>query len=438
MENMIWNPRMECMSRDEIHEVQSERLRAVVRRVYENVPFYRNKMQELGVSPMDIQSIDDIDKLPFTTKQDLRDNYPFGMFAVPLSQITRVHASSGTTGKPCVAGYTSGDIDRWAENMARSMTCAGITKQDVVHVAYGYGLFTGGLGAHYGAERIGASVIPVSGGNTQRQIQLLQDFHATAIACTPSYALNLAENIAAAGIKKGELSLKYGVFGAEPWSEGMRERIEDMLGIIALDVYGLTEIQGPGVAMECPVKNGLHVWEDHFYVETIGKDDKPQAYGEQGDVTFTTLTKQGMPLLRYRTHDLATLDAAPCSCGRTHVRMSRITGRTDDMLIIRGVNVFPSQVEFALTRVPGITPNYQLIIDRVGTLDTMEVQVELAPEGMEDTVRGLENLTRRIEEQLASSVLVHCKVKLCQPGSLPRSEGKAKRIIDLRKDKKNI
>ncbi|MFH1512691.1 MAG: phenylacetate--CoA ligase [Bacillota bacterium] len=428
---MIWNPTMECMPREQLRAVQDSRLKDIVRRVYENVPFYRHKMQERGLTPGDIRGVADIGLLPFTEKQDLRDNYPFSLFAVPTSEIVRVHASSGTTGKPTVVGYTSGDIDRWAELMARSMYCANVGKGDIVQVAYGYGLFTGGLGAHYGAERVGAMVVPISGGNTTRQLMLLQDFGTTALCCTPSYALNLAEALEQIGVKKTKL--KCGIFGAEPWTEGMREKIESMLHIDALNIYGLSEVMGPGVSMECMCKQGMHIWEDHFLPEIIGPDQQGLPYGQQGDLTFTTLTKHGMPLLRYRTHDLCTLTDAPCECGRTHVRMGRVKGRTDDMLIIRGVNVFPSQIEHALLQVKGIEPQYQIVVERMNMLDTLEIQVEISPENMSDTVRELEALERRIADSVAAHALVAAKIRLCQPGSLPRSEGKAKRVVDNRK-----
>ena len=433
MEQMIWNPTMECMPRDQLRVLQDERLKDVVRRVYENVPFYRDKMQKLGVTPRDIHGVQDIALLPFTEKQDLRDNYPFGLFAVPQSEITRIHASSGTTGKPTVVGYTSGDIDRWAELMARGMYSAHVGKNDIVQVSYGYGLFTGGLGAHYGAERVGASVVPMSGGNTTRQLMLMQDFGATALCCTPSYALNLAEALQQEGVTKDKLKLKSGVFGAEPWTEAMRQRIEEMLGIDALNIYGLSEVMGPGVAVECMEKNGMHIWEDHFLPEIIGKNNEDLPYGETGDLVFTTLTKHGMPLLRYRTHDICSLTDEPCPCGRTHIRMGRVMGRTDDMLIIRGVNVFPSQVEHALMQVEGIAPQYQIVVDRQGILDTMEVQVELAPGYMSDTIKDMEALERKVVNSLAAHALVHASVKLCQPGTLPRGDGKAQRVIDKRK-----
>lgn len=427
-----WNVKAETLSRDELHQLQGERLHDLARRAYEGVPFYYKKMKDLGVTPDDIKTVEDVKYLPFTNKQDLRDHYPFGLFAVPQSEIVRIHASSGTTGKPTVAGYTQRDLDVWAELMARGLTCASVTRDSVVHVAYGYGLFTGGLGAHYGAEKIGASVVPVSGGNTQRQLMLLKDFHATTLCCTPSYALNLADAYLTQGGDIGELSLKTGVFGAEPWTDEMRTQLEKKLGIKAFDIYGLTEMMGPGVAIECEYHQGLHVWEDHFLPEIINEEGEQLPYGEEGELVFTTLTKQGMPLIRYRTHDLSCLTAAPCDCGRTHVRMRRVKARTDDMLIIRGVNVFPSQIEHSLLNVEGVAPHYQIIVDRVGNMDTLEVQVELAQTLVGDTVRDIECLRARLENQLASDVLVHVSVKLCQPGSLPRSEGKAKRVIDRR------
>jgi len=433
MEHKYWNKTMETMPRDQRRAIQDERLRDVVRRCYENVPFYRDKMQKLGITPKDIRGVCDIELLPFTEKQDLRDNYPFGMFAVPTSEIVRIHASSGTTGKPTVAGYTSGDVDRWAELMARALYCAGVGKNDIVQVAYGYGLFTGGLGAHYGAERVGASTIPISGGNTVRQLLMMEDFGSTTLMCTPSYALNIAEAMVREGITHDRLKLKSGIFGAEPWTEEMRQHIEEKLGIDALNIYGLSEVMGPGVSMECMAKDGMHIWEDHFLPEVIGEDGKGLPYGQQGDLTFTTLTKHGMPLLRYRTHDLCVLTDEPCACGRTHVRMGRIMGRTDDMLIIRGVNVFPSQIEHALMQVEGVSPQYHIVVDRIGNLDTMEVQVEMKPEMMSDTVKDMESLSAKIQASVAAHALVNAKIKLCQPGSLPRSDGKAKRVTDNRK-----
>lgn len=428
----VWNRTMEYMPREQLRDIQSERLRSVVRRVYQNVPFYRDKMQQLGVTPNDIKDIDDITKLPFTTKNDLRENYPFGMFAVPKSEIVRIHASSGTTGKPTVAGYTSGDIDRWSELMARSFCCAGANRGDVIHVAYGYGMFTGGLGAHYGAEKLGASVIPISGGNTDRQLLVMQDFGSTVLCCTPSYAIKLCDEIEKRGIDKSKLKLKLGILGAEPWTETMRKRIEEGLKIDALNIYGLSEIMGPAVAMECTAKAGMHIWEDHFFPEIIGEDDKPLPYGEQGDLTITTLTKHGMPLLRYRTHDLTSLNIEPCECGRTHVRMNGVMGRTDDMLIIRGVNVFPSQIEHAILQVEGVQPHYQIIVDRKGVLDNIEVQVELNSDMMSDTVRDIELIRNKLISSISAHALVHASVKLCPPGSLPRFDGKASRVKDNR------
>lgn len=434
IETPIWAPDIEKASRDELRHLQDERLRSLVKRVYEHVPFYRKKMDDLGVEPRDIHGVEQIHLLPFTEKQDLRDNYPFGLFAVPQEDIVRVHASSGTTGKPTVAGYTAGDIQVWADLMARSLTCAGVTKKSVVHVSYGYGLFTGGLGAHYGVERIGASVIPVSGGNTERQLTLLEDFKATTLCCTPSYALNIAEAMQKQGITLDRLHLASGVFGAEPWTDGMRCKIEEMLGIKALDVYGLTEIMGPGVSMECVNNQGLHIWEDCFYPEIIDENGNQLPNGQEGEIVFTTILKEGMPLLRYRTHDVTTLDDAPCACGRTHVRMKRVRLRTDDMLIIRGVNVFPSQVEHVLMQIKGVMPYYQIIVDRKQNMDTMEVQVELDSRLISDTVREIEQLKTHISHELAANLLIRAEVKLVQPGSLPRTDGKAKRVIDRRRD----
>ncbi len=430
--SQYWNQSMETMSRDELHALQGERLHALVKHVYENVPFYYKKMQALGVTPDDIKTAEDVRYLPFTTKQDLRDHYPFGLFAVPQSEIVRVHASSGTTGKPTVAGYTQGDLNNWAELIARGLTGAEVQRGSVVHVAYGYGLFTGGLGVHYGAEKIGASVVPVSGGNTKRQLMLLKDFRATTLCCTPSYALTLADAYLSQGGDIGELSLKTGVFGAEPWTDEMRAQLEEKLHIKAFDIYGLTEMMGPGVAIECEERHGLHIWEDHFLPEIIDEDGNQLPNGEEGELVFTTLTKRGMPLLRYRTHDISCLTTAPCPCGRTHIRMRRVHARSDDMLIIRGVNVFPSQIEHTLLRFEGVTPHYMIVVDRQGTLDTIEVQVELSKNLVGDTVREVERLRAQLEAALASDVLVHISVKLCQPGSLPRFEGKAKRVIDHR------
>jgi phenylacetate-CoA ligase len=430
----IWNRHFECMEREELKKVQSERLRETVERVYYNVPYYRNKMQEAGLGPEHIQSTDDLDKLPFTTKQDLRDNYPFGLFAVPMSEIVRVHASSGTTGKPTVVGYTHRDIATWSEVMARTLTCAGANRHDFIHVAYGYGLFTGGLGIHYGGEKIGASVIPVSGGNTTRQLQLMHDFGSTVLACTPSYALFLAEAIEESGIDRKELKLRVGVFGAEPWTENMRKEIEEKLSIKAIDIYGLSEVIGPGVASECLFQQGLHISEDHFLPEIIDPrtlEVMPQ--GETGELVFTTITKEGLPLIRYRTRDLTRLNYGKCTCGRTMVRMEKCLGRSDDMLIIRGVNLFPSQIESVILEMSEIKPHYLLIVDRVNNLDTIELQVEVDEEFFQDKISQLQSLRNKIQNNLESTLGLGIKVTLVEPKTIERSEGKSKRVIDKRK-----
>ncbi len=429
-----WNSTYECMSREEMRKVQSERLINTVKRIYHNVPFYRDKMQKNGIEPCDIKSVDDLKKLPFTYKQDLRDNYPYGLFAAPLSEIVRIHASSGTTGKQTVVGYTRRDLDIWSEVMARTLTCAGGGRESIIQIAYGYGLFTGGLGAHYGAERIGASVIPISGGNTKRQLQIMKDFGTTMLACTPSYALYLAEEIEETGIKKEELKLRSGVFGAEPWSTNMRNEIEERLGILAIDIYGLSEIIGPGVASECPCKCGLHVQEDHFIPEIINPEtEEVLPPGEKGELVFTTVTKEGLPLIRYRTRDLSSLSYEKCSCGRTSVRMSKVTGRSDDMLIIRGVNVFPSQIESVLLEIGETAPHYLLIVDRVGNLDTLEILVEMTQGLFSDEVKKLEQIEGMIKKEIESTLGINAKVRLVEPKTIERSEGKAKRVIDRRK-----
>lgn len=430
---MIWNETKECMSRDEMSHLQSARLVKLVDRVYHNVEFYRKKMQEVGLEPGDIRGIEDIDKLPYTTKTDLRDNYPFGLFAVPMTEIVRVHASSGTTGKATVVGYTRRDIDVWAECVARALSQAGITKSDVIQVAYGYGLFTGGLGAHYGAEHLGATVVPMSTGNTKKLITMMEDFGATAIACTPSYLLHIAETLEAEGMID-RIKLKAAVCGAEPWTENMRIQIEDRLHINAFDIYGLSEVMGPGVACDCTFHKGLHVYEDHFLPEIISPETlKPIGEGEVGELVFTTLTKEGLPLIRYRTKDLTSIDRSRCECGRTLARISRFKGRSDDMLIIRGVNVFPSQVEAALLEVDATTPNYLMIVDRVNHQDTLEVKVEVEERYFEDDMKGLEALTRKITHELKQALGLAVKVTLVEPRTLERSEGKAKRVIDNRK-----
>jgi phenylacetate-CoA ligase len=430
---MYWNKAYECMERERLRELQSQRLVATVQKVYHNVPYYRNRMQEMGLMPEDINGIEDLWKLPFTTKQDLRDNYPYGLFAVPLSEIVRIHASSGTTGKPTVVGYTRQDILTWSELMARTLTCGGTQKNSVIQIAYGYGLFTGGLGVHYGAERVGASVIPVSGGNTKRQLMLMKDFGTSVLACTPSYALYIAETMQDMGIKRDELKLEYGIFGAEPWSEGMRKEIEQKLQVSAIDIYGLSEVIGPGVASECQSKAGLHIFEDHFIPEVIDPvTGQVLPEGEEGELVFTSITKEGLPILRYRTRDISALCYEPCECGRTHVRMKKILGRTDDMIIIRGVNVFPSQIESILMEIGDTEPHYLLVVDRVGNLDSLEVWVEVSNKLFSDEVRRLEELNRRISNEIQSTLGLSVKVKLVEPKTIARSEGKAKRVLDRR------
>ena len=427
-----WNEHFECMPREEIRILQSRRLQKLVDRVYNNVPHYREKMIAAGVEPGDIRTVDDIVKLPFTVKQDLRDTYPFGMFAVPMSDINRIHASSGTTGKQTVVGYTARDLDIWAECMARSLTGAGATRSSIVHVAYGYGLFTGGLGAHYGAEKIGCAVIPVSSGNTARQVTILKDFKPDYICCTPSYALYLAEELYASGGSSADIHLKAGLFGAEPWTEEMRSELESKLGIKALDIYGLSEIMGPSVSCECLEQCGMHVQEDHFLIEIINPETGiPVKDGEQGEVVFTTLTKEGFPLIRYRTRDLSYLMTEPCACGRTTARMHRLCGRTDDMLIVRGVNVFPSQIETVLMN-KGYAANYQIIVDRVNNSDTIEVQVEMTPEMFSDSMSEVTAKEKELVTALKAMLGIYAKVTLVNPKTITRSEGKAVRVIDKR------
>ena len=430
---MIWNETKECMSRDEMTHLQSARLVKLVDYVYHNVEFYRKKMQALDLMPGDIKGIEDITMLPFTTKDDLRDNYPFGLFAVPNSQIVRIHASSGTTGKATVVGYTRHDLDVWAECVARCLTMAGITKDDIVQVAYGYGLFTGGLGAHDGAQKIGSTVVPMSTGNSKKLTTMMVDFGATAIACTPSYLLHISEVLSEEGLLD-KIKLKAAVCGAEPWTEKMRHEIETRLNIKAYDIYGLSEIMGPGVACDCDFHKGLHVCEDHFYPEVLNSATlTPVADGETGELAFTTLTKEGIPLIRYRTKDLTSIDHSPCECGRTSARISRFKGRVDDMLIIRGVNVFPSQIEAALVDVEEVTPHYMMIVDRVNNLDTLEVQVEIDPKFYTDEVRAIEALTKKIAHVIQQALGISAKVKIVEPQTLVRSQGKAVHVIDNRK-----
>ncbi len=435
MSVQYWNEEMETLPRVGLESIQLRRLQHLVRRVYKTVAPYRRKMEAAGVKPDDIKSLADLAKLPFTVKDDLRDNYPFGLFTVPMEEVVRVHASSGTTGKSTVVGYTAKDIETWADIMARALVCAGATKGDMIHNAYGYGLFTGGLGAHYGIERLGATAIPVSGGNSKRQINIMRDFGSTVLLSTPSYALNLADAMDAMKIDPKSLSLRVGIFGAEPWSENMREEVERKLNLKATDIYGLSEVMGPGVAQECLVTDrGMHICEDHFLPEII--DPKTGAVlppGEKGELVFTTLTKEAFPIIRYRTKDISRLIYEPCDCGRTLVRMEKVTGRTDDMLIIRGVNVFPSQVEHVLVGVEGVEPHYLIVVEREGNLDTMQVQVEVSEGLFSDEIRVLENLSQYIQKEIKDLLGVTCKVKLVEPRTIARSEGKAQRVIDKRK-----
>ena len=428
----ILKPDAEAASREQMAALQSERLVKTVKRVYENIPFYKDKFDSLGIKPGDIRGIEDIIKLPFTVKTDLRDNYPFGLFAVPQSELVRIHASSGTTGKQTVVGYTAKDIEVWAECAARSIAAAGGTREDIVHVSYGYGLFTGGLGLHYGAEYLGATALPVSTGNTKRQIQLFQDFGSTILCCTPSYAMYLGETMRDMGISPDSIKLRAGIFGAEPWSLEMKKHIEAMLGIRAYDIYGLSEIAGPGVAFDCG-EGMLHINEDYFYPEVIDPETLlPVPDGTEGELVFTCIGKEALPLIRYRTRDLCYITHEKCSCGRTTVRMSKPLGRSDDMLIIRGINVFPSQIEHVLLEC-GMQPNYHITVDRVNNLDVMSVEVEVAPDLFSDTVKGMESLKKRLEAALQNVLNVHAEIKLAEYGSIPRFDGKAKRVTDNRK-----
>lgn len=423
------------MPRDELRKLQLLRLKQLCENVYHRVPFYKNAFDRAGVKPEDIKSLDDLQKLPFTYKQDMRDNYPFGMFAVPQEQVVRIHASSGTTGKPTVVGYTARDVDTWAELMARTMSAAGVGRGDILQNAYGYGLFTGGLGAHYGGEKIGASVIPISGGNSKKQLMLLKDFGSTAISCTPSYALSLYETAVEEGINIDELKLRVGIFGAEPWTDAMRQEIEAKWKIDALDIYGLSEIIGPGVGYECvEEKRGMHISEDHFIVETIDpKTGEVLPAGEEGELVFTTITKEAIPLIRYRTRDITSLITDPCKCGRSSVRMQKVTGRSDDMLIIRGVNVFPSQVEAIIVTKKELSPHYLLIVDRIDNMDTLEVQIELAEGVFMDTISRLQELAKTVEKEIKDMIGVTCKVRIVEHKTIARSEGKAMRVLDKRK-----
>ena len=433
---MIWNNNKECMPRPQMRELQGKRLHKIVDYVYHNVPFYRDKLQQMDIKPEDITSIDDIVKLPFTTKQDLRDNYPFGLQAAPQSEVIRFHASSGTTGNPTIVGYTRKDVGVWSECMSRCLTAFGVTRDDLFSVAYGYGLFTGGLGVHYGVENLGAAVLPTSTGNTEKHVRLLRDLGVTGIACTPSYALYLAETMEKMGVTTDQIHLRTGAFGAEPWTENMRQEIERRLGLKGYNIYGLSEIMGPCVSYECECQNGSHICEDHFFPEVVDPETlEPLPYGQPGELVFTTLTKEGMPLLRYRTRDLCALYNDPCPCGRTAVRMGRILGRSDDMLIIRGINVFPSQVESVILSMPECAPHFLLVVDRVDNLDTLTVQVEVRQDFFAqgfDTFEPIVKLERELAAKLRSVLSINAKVQIKAPGTLERSQGKSKFVIDNR------
>ncbi|MEG0894542.1 MAG: phenylacetate--CoA ligase [Oscillospiraceae bacterium] len=429
-----WNKEIETAPRAEIESLQSYRLSVTVRRVYENVPFYKDLFDKNGIKPEDIKSINDLGKLPFTTKQDLRDTYPYGLFATSMDNVVRVHASSGTTGKQTVVGYTQKDIDTWSEITARALTAVGAVKNDFVHISYGYGLFTGGMGIHYGAEKIKATAIPASVGNTDRQIKIMQDFGSSILCCTPSYAIFLAETMQENNISPESLHLRAGIFGAEPWTEEMRRQIEEKLKIKAYDIYGLSEIMGPGVAFECSAQNGMHINEDHFIPEIIDPDTlEVLPYGQQGELVFTCITKEALPLIRYRTKDIAVLTKEKCSCGRTLIKMTKPMGRSDDMLIIRGVNVFPTQIESALLNVSGISSYYQIIVDRINNLDRLTVLIEMLPDMPFDAVRLIEEKEIEIKHRVESILGISAKIKLVSPKSITRYEGKAVRVIDNRK-----
>lgn len=431
---MIFDPVYETLPREDLEALQLRRLQALVERVYHNVPFYRKRLDERGIAPRDIKRLSDLSRLPLTEKQDLRNNYPFGLFAVSMDNIVRIHSSSGTTGKATVVGYTRRDIQNWARLMARGLAAAGVGPDDLVHVAYGYGLFTGGLGVHYGVEALGATTIPMSGGSTRRQITLLRDFGATAICCTPSYFVHLCEAALEMGVDFKQLPLRTGIFGAEPWTDAMRRDIEQRAGIKAMDIYGLSEVMGPGVGSECAEgQNGLHLQEDHFLLETIDPDSgEVLPRGEMGELVVTTLTKEGIPLIRYRTRDLSSLDNTPCRCGRTTARMMRVQGRSDDMLIIRGVNVFPQQIEAILLETEGLSPHYQLVVTRDGAMDNLEVRVEINEGVFSDEIKGLQRLEKNVQKTIKEFLGVTTRVKLVEPKGIERSEGKVKRIIDLR------
>jgi len=437
MTKIYWNKNIETMSRNELEKHQLKLLRNQMKYCYEKSTFYHNKFKKVGIKPDNIKTLEDAQKIPFTSKNDLRDNYPFGMLTVPLDDIVEIHASSGTTGNPVVGAYTPNDMDGWAELMARSLYTTGVRKGDVMHNAYGYGLFTGGLGFHYGAQKIGTTIIPISGGMTQRQIKLMNDFGSTVLCCTPSYAIYLAETMTRKGIDSGkDLKLKLGLFGAEPWSERIRERIEKELEIEAFDIYGLTELCGPGVSVECPEHNGLHIWEDQFLIETIDpKTGEVMPAGEEGELVFTTLTKTGLPILRFRTRDISIIETEKCECGRTHSRMMRIRGRSDDMMIIRGVNVFPSQIEYAIIGLPELAAQYQIILERPDALDVFTIKAELTDKSVNSNQQELEALKKKIKQKVNNITGLSPIIELVKPGELPRTEGKAKRVLDMRSGK---
>lgn len=431
----FWNKEAETLSREQLQQLQSQKLVAQVRRMYERVECFRSRMDERGLKPEDIKGIEDLPRLPFSYKKDLRDYYPYGLFAEPMENIVRLHASSGTTGKRIVVGYTKQDLEDWSDCIARMLTAVGIGKGDIFQVSFGYGLFTGGFGLHGGIEKVGATVIPMSSGNTALQIQTMIDFKATGLCCTPSYAMYLGEEVERLGVKD-QLSLRVGIFGAEPWSENMRREIESKLGIKAYDIYGLSEIMGPGVACECEYQCGMHVWEDHFIAEIIDPETgEVLPHGATGELVFTTLDKQGFPVIRYRTRDICALNYEPCRCGRTHLRMQKPSGRSDDMLIIRGVNVFPSQIEEVLLRVNNgeITPNYLITVNRVNNTDTFDLDVEMSENLFADDIKSIAQIERRITDELRSALGLGVRVHLVNPKSIARSEGKAKRVVDLRK-----
>jgi len=430
---MIWDREHECMDRGELRALQMDRLQATLARVYERVPFYRQRFDERGMKPSDVRCLEDLARLPFLGKADLREHFPYGLFAVPMREVVRVHASSGTTGKPTVVGYTRADLETWAEAMARLVTAAGVTADDIAQISFGYGFFTGAFGLHYAMERIGATVLPVSGGNTQRQVETMLNFGSTALICTPSYALRIAEVAAEMGVAVKDMPLRLGLFGAEPWSENMRREIEARLGVFATDNYGMSEIIGPGVSGECERREGLHINEDHFLVEVIDPETgEVLPEGSTGELVFTSLTKEAFPVIRYRTRDISQVTTAPCACGRTTARMARVFGRTDDMLIIRGVNVFPSQIEEVLLAVEGAEPQYQIVVARDGALDDIEVQLEVAPQIFSDGARKMFSLREYVEHRLEAALGIGVRVKLMEPGSLERSQGKAQRVIDKR------